>query len=57
MIRQTWTLDGDTDVVVTNFGIEPNSQKAHRLEFPKPDGVMKSFALQQFFSTRPTRRR
>jgi hypothetical protein len=48
--RQTWTLDGETNVVITNLIVELNSRKVRRLQFRKPDGVVKDFALREFMS-------
>jgi hypothetical protein len=50
MVGQTWTLDGDTDVVITDLVVEITNQKIYRLEFRKPDGIVKSFTLREFLS-------
>ena len=50
MVGQTWTLDGDADVVITDLAVETNSQAIHRLEVRARDGAVKSFLLREFLS-------
>lgn len=50
MVGRTRTLDGDTEVVITDLVVEMTDQKIHRLEFRKPDGIVKSFTLKEFLS-------
>jgi hypothetical protein len=50
MIGQTWTLDGQADVVITELGLEPNSRLIHRLEVSGRDGQVKTIPLGEFLS-------
>jgi hypothetical protein len=50
MVGQTWTLDGDADVLITDLVVEMTNQAIHRLEVRKRDGAVKSFPLGEFLS-------
>ena len=49
-IGQTWMLDGDTLVTITNLVVGTRTGGIHRLDFRRPDGVEKNFALREFLS-------
>jgi ferredoxin-NADP reductase len=48
MVGQMWTLDGDTDVVITDLAIEAISRKVRHVTFRKPDGAVKAFKPGEF---------
>jgi len=50
MIGQTWTLDGETDVLITDLVIEANSHVIRCVEVRKRDGLVKSLPLREFSS-------
>ena len=50
MVGQTWTLDGEADVLITDLVVEMKSQAIHRLEVRKRDGAVSSFPLEEFLS-------
>ena len=50
MIGQTWTLDGETDVLITDLVIESNSQVIRCVEVRARDGLVKSLPLGEFSS-------
>ncbi len=50
MVGQTWTLDGEADVLIVDLVVEMKSQAIHRLEVRKRDGAVRNFALGEFLS-------
>jgi len=50
MVGQTWTLDGEVDVLITDLVVEKESQAIHRLEVRKRDGSVSNFPLEEFLS-------
>ncbi len=50
MVGQTWTLDGEADVLIVDLVVETGSKAIHRLAVRKRDGAMKDFPLGEFLS-------
>jgi hypothetical protein len=50
MIGQTWRLDGEADVLITDLVIEPNGYVIQRVEIRERDGLVKSLPLREFSS-------
>jgi hypothetical protein len=50
MIGQTWTLDGATDVLITDLVIEPDSRVIRQVEVGPREGAPESLALKEFLS-------
>lgn len=51
MLGQTWILDGDADVTITDLVVEMDSRLIHRLEVRKrDDGAVRNFPLREFLS-------
>ena len=50
MVGQTWTLDGEADVLITDLVVETSSQAIRRLEVRNREGAVRSFLLEEFLS-------
>jgi hypothetical protein len=50
MVGQTWTLDEETDVLITDLVVEMKSQAIQRLEVRKRDGAVSNLPLGEFLS-------